>query len=67
MTAARSDAEVHYVPSWAAVPEQVASLALPDDLVLTVGAGDVTMVGPEVLLRLRDNGSEPRSNAGGSR
>jgi UDP-N-acetylmuramate--alanine ligase len=49
VTAARSEAEVHYVPSWSDVAARVASLAHPGDLVLTVGAGDVTMVGPEVL------------------
>ncbi|NUR15997.1 MAG: UDP-N-acetylmuramate--L-alanine ligase [Dermatophilaceae bacterium] len=47
--AARAGAEVHYVPSWSEVAGAVASLARPGDLVLTVGAGDVTMVGPEVL------------------
>ncbi|WP_374968793.1 UDP-N-acetylmuramate--L-alanine ligase [Terrabacter sp. BE26] len=49
VSAARPGAEVHYVPSWSEVAEQVASLVRPGDLVLTVGAGDVTMVGPEVL------------------
>ncbi|MFM6848449.1 MAG: UDP-N-acetylmuramate--L-alanine ligase [Terrabacter sp.] len=47
--AARAGVEVHYVPSWSDVAGRVASLARPGDLVLTVGAGDVTMVGPEVL------------------
>ncbi len=47
--AARPAVEVHYVPSWSDVAHRVASLARPGDLVLTVGAGDVTMVGPEVL------------------
>ncbi|HEX5969589.1 MAG TPA: cyanophycin synthetase, partial [Intrasporangium sp.] len=46
---ARADAEVHYVPSWSEVPGAVVGLARPGDLVLTVGAGDVTMIGPEVL------------------
>jgi UDP-N-acetylmuramate--alanine ligase len=50
--AARADVDVHYVPSWAAVPEVVAALLRPGDLLLTVGAGDVTMIGPEVLYRL---------------
>ena len=50
--AARPDADVHYVPSWAAVPAVVAGLVRPGDLLLTVGAGDVTMIGPEVLYRL---------------
>ncbi len=49
VTAARAETEVHYVPSWSDVAGRVAELARPGDLVLTVGAGDVTMIGPEVL------------------
>jgi UDP-N-acetylmuramate--alanine ligase len=49
VAAARPEVEVHYVPSWSAVAATVAALARPGDLVLTVGAGDVTMIGPEVL------------------
>jgi UDP-N-acetylmuramate--alanine ligase len=63
--AARSDAEVHYVPSWAAVPDFVAELLRPGDLLLTVGAGDVTMIGPEVLLRL-DQGDLGRDRSTGN-
>jgi UDP-N-acetylmuramate--alanine ligase len=65
--AARADAEVHYMPSWAAVPGFVADLLRPGDLLLTVGAGDVTMIGPEVLLRLEhgDLGGD-RANGNGS-
>jgi UDP-N-acetylmuramate--alanine ligase len=40
---------VHFEPSWAAVPALVASLARSGDVVLTIGAGDVTMIGPAVL------------------
>jgi UDP-N-acetylmuramate--alanine ligase len=47
--AARPAAEVHYVASWSEAPPTVAGLVRPGDLVLTIGAGDVTMVGPEVL------------------
>jgi UDP-N-acetylmuramate--alanine ligase len=50
---ARPEAGVRYVPSWSDVAGVVAGLARPGDLVLTVGAGDVTMVGPEVLRLLR--------------
>lgn len=57
VTAARPGAEVHYVPSWSEVAERVAALARPGDLVLTVGAGDVTMIGPEVLRTL--GGGQP--------
>jgi len=51
---ARPEAEVLYVPSWGEVAGRVAGLVRPGDLVLTVGAGDVTMIGPEVLLALGD-------------
>ena len=44
--------EVHYEPSWINVAPLVVALARPGDLVLTVGAGDVTMVGPEILREL---------------
>jgi UDP-N-acetylmuramate--alanine ligase len=40
---------VHFEPSWAAVPELVAGLAQSGDVVVTIGAGDVTMIGPAVL------------------
>jgi UDP-N-acetylmuramate--alanine ligase len=43
---------VHYVPRWAEVPEVLARLARPGDLVITMGAGDVTVLGPEVLAEL---------------
>lgn len=43
---------VRYVPSWSAVAGEVAALVRPGDLVLTVGAGDVTMIGREVLALL---------------
>ncbi|MDQ1705023.1 MAG: UDP-N-acetylmuramate--alanine ligase [Frankiaceae bacterium] len=40
---------VIFEPSWSAVPAAVAALVRPGDVVLTVGAGDVTMLGPEIL------------------
>jgi UDP-N-acetylmuramate--alanine ligase len=43
---------VHYVPRWADVPEVLAGLSRPGDLVITMGAGDVTVLGPEVLAEL---------------
>jgi UDP-N-acetylmuramate--alanine ligase len=46
--------QVVFEPRWAAVAGVVAGLARAGDLVLTVGAGDVTMLGPEVLATLRD-------------
>ncbi|MGH3439104.1 MAG: UDP-N-acetylmuramate--L-alanine ligase [Sciscionella sp.] len=44
--------QVHYEPSFDRVPELVAGLAAEGDLVLTMGAGDVTMLGPEILAAL---------------
>ncbi len=44
--------QVHYVPRWAEVPEVLAGLAKAGDLVITMGAGDVTVLGPEVLVEL---------------
>jgi UDP-N-acetylmuramate--alanine ligase len=40
---------VTFESSWSAVPELLAELARPGDLVVTLGAGDITQVGPEVL------------------
>jgi UDP-N-acetylmuramate--alanine ligase len=40
---------VVFEPSWSAVAGRLAERARPGDLVITVGAGDVTLVGPEVL------------------
>ena len=45
---------VRFVPSWSAVAPLVAEIARAGDLVLTVGAGDVTMIGPEILRLLGD-------------
>jgi UDP-N-acetylmuramate--alanine ligase len=46
------EGHVHYVPRWAEVPEVVAGLARAGDLVVTMGAGDVTVLAPEILLEL---------------
>ncbi len=43
---------VLFEPSWSAVAAQLVSRARPGDLVITLGAGDVTMIGPEVLALL---------------
>lgn len=43
---------VHYEPSWSKAADEVAARCRPGDVVLTLGAGDVTMVGPEVIHRL---------------
>lgn len=43
------DGRVAYVPDFDAVPAEVVRRALPGDLVLTLGAGSVTELGPRVL------------------
>lgn len=44
---------VHYLPDFSAVPEAVAAAAGPGDVILTMGAGDVTVLGPEIVTALR--------------
>jgi UDP-N-acetylmuramate--alanine ligase len=45
---------VHFQPSWSLTPADLVDRARPGDLVLTLGAGDVTLVGPEVLELLHE-------------
>ena len=52
---------VHFVPRWADVPEVLAGLARPGDLALTMGAGDVTVLGPEVLRELERRAVAPQA------
>ncbi|EHY88380.1 UDP-N-acetylmuramate--L-alanine ligase [Saccharomonospora azurea] len=47
-----SGAGVHYEPAFDRVVHLVADLVKPGDLVVTMGAGDVTQLGPEVLAEL---------------
>ncbi|MDR0285132.1 MAG: UDP-N-acetylmuramate--L-alanine ligase [Propionibacteriaceae bacterium] len=50
--AARHGGRVHYVPEFGAAVDGLLSLVRPGDLVLTVGAGSVTTLGPALLARL---------------
>ena len=43
-----------FEPSWSSVAGLLVERARPGDLVLTLGAGDVTMIGAEVLGRLAE-------------
>ncbi|WP_197374694.1 UDP-N-acetylmuramate--L-alanine ligase [Mycolicibacterium baixiangningiae] len=54
-------APVTYVPDFSAVAGRVAGSVRPGDVVVTMGAGDVTMLGPEILaaLQARANRSAP--------
>jgi UDP-N-acetylmuramate--alanine ligase len=45
-------AQVLFEPSWPRTAERLVERARPGDVVITLGAGDVTMVGPEVLALL---------------
>ena len=46
-------ARVHYVPDFSAVAEAVAAAARPGDVIVTMGAGDVTLLGQEILTALQ--------------
>ncbi|OBA82244.1 UDP-N-acetylmuramate--L-alanine ligase [Mycobacterium sp. 1164966.3] len=54
-------APVRYLPDFSAVAAEVAAAAGPGDVIVTMGAGDVTMLGPEIVtaLRARANRSAP--------
>lgn len=56
-------APVTYVPDFSAVPARVAAVAEPGDVVVTMGAGDVTMLGREILAALR--ATADRGGSGG--
>jgi UDP-N-acetylmuramate--alanine ligase len=43
---------VHYVPDFSAAAGLVAAAARPGDVVVTMGAGDVTLLGREILAAL---------------
>ena len=45
---------VHFQPSWSLTPGDLVDRAREGDVVLTLGAGDVTLVGPEVLELLHE-------------
>jgi UDP-N-acetylmuramate--alanine ligase len=47
---------VVFEPSWSATAAHLADRARPGDIVLTLGAGDVTLLGPEVLELLEERG-----------
>ncbi len=49
--------QVAYVPALTDAAEALACRARPGDLVLTLGAGDVTTVGPQVLALLAERGA----------
>lgn len=52
-------APVHYVPDFSAVAGRVASAVRPGDVVVTMGAGDVTLLGREILAAVHDRTRTP--------
>ncbi|MBE8524350.1 UDP-N-acetylmuramate--L-alanine ligase [Amycolatopsis sp. H6(2020)] len=52
LIADRVTASVHYEPAFDVAAPLAAGLAKPGDLVVTMGAGDVTQLGPEILAEL---------------
>jgi len=52
---------VRYLPDFSAVAQEVAAAAGPADVIVTMGAGDVTLLGPEIVtaLRVRANRTAP--------
>ncbi|MCW1960408.1 MAG: UDP-N-acetylmuramate--L-alanine ligase [Mycobacterium sp.] len=52
-------APVRYLPDFSAVAGQVAAEVVPGDVVVTMGAGDVTMLGPEILAALGARAGQP--------
>ncbi len=59
VSAAVPGERARFVPDKAGVPALIAGLAKPGDLVLTMGAGDVTTLGPLIVAALRDRAGEP--------
>jgi UDP-N-acetylmuramate--alanine ligase len=49
----------HYVPDFSAVAARVAAAARPGDVVVTMGAGDVTLLGQEILVALDARARNP--------
>ena len=52
-------APVRYLPDFSSVAEQVAGSARPGDVVVTMGAGDVTLLGPEIIAALNAAAGAP--------
>ncbi|WP_420124207.1 UDP-N-acetylmuramate--L-alanine ligase [Nakamurella sp.] len=61
--AVRDRTAVLYHPDRASAADAVAGLLRPGDLVITMGAGDVTAIGPQLLARLAGPGGDPEGAA----
>lgn len=45
---------VHFEPSWSAVPGRLVDAAAPGDVIMTLGAGDIGLLGAQVLTQLHE-------------
>lgn len=57
---------VHYLPDLSVVAQEVAAAAGPGDVIVTMGAGDVTLLGPEIVTALRVRANRSAPGRGGS-
>jgi UDP-N-acetylmuramate--alanine ligase len=58
--------KVLFEPSWSAVAGRLAERAQQGDLIMTLGAGDISLLGPEVLAELRATSSDQGSETEGA-
>lgn len=56
----------HFVPDLSSLPAMLATMVVAGDIVLTLGAGDITMQGTEILAALEDLASGADDSGGGS-
>ncbi|MDP9432939.1 MAG: UDP-N-acetylmuramate--L-alanine ligase [Actinomycetota bacterium] len=59
--------DVHFEASLAAAPAELARRARPGDLVLTLGAGDITTLAPAILTELSAGAADQRPSSGAVR
>ncbi len=62
-----SEVPVRFAASLSAAADAALELAQPGDLVLTLGAGDITLLGQELLTRLGKGSSDDHRDHGGAR
>ena len=55
----RGHPEVYYIPQQDAIPRVLGDISERGDLVLTLGAGDISQVGESLLYVLEGSGSQP--------
>ena len=59
---ASARSRVHLVPAVDDLPEAVAGLVRPGDLVITLGAGSIGAIGERILEALRNRRPQPAAN-----